>query len=166
MLDLVKELNKDMWVIFDLDGTLADIEDRRILSTNEYTGKMNWDKFFNPTNIELDQPHMKIISLAQMLKNVGFKILILSGRSKVTKEATIQWLKNNQVPYNVLKMRPTSKEWKFMADDKLKQYWLDELFPGEDKENKIFMVFDDRDKVVKMWRRNDITCLQVADGDF
>jgi hypothetical protein len=27
-------------------------------------------------------------------------------------------------------------------------------------------VFDDRDKVVKMWRDNDISCFQVNYGDF
>jgi hypothetical protein len=26
--------------------------------------------------------------------------------------------------------------------------------------------FDDRDKVVKMWRDNGIICFQVAPGDF
>jgi len=28
------------------------------------------------------------------------------------------------------------------------------------------MVFDDRDKVVNMWRENGIPCLQVAPGNF
>ena len=166
MLDLLKETHKDMWVIFDLDGTIADIEDRRILAMNEYTGKMNWDVFFDPENIKLDKPHTKIITLVTMLKNIGFKIAILSGRSKATKEATKTWLELHQVPYNILKMRPTSHPWKFMPDDKLKEQWLNELFPEEDKENKLFMVFDDRDKVVDMWRKNNVTCLQVAKGDF
>ena len=38
---------KDKWVIFDLDGTLADIEARRKLATKP-TGKMDWDIFFAP----------------------------------------------------------------------------------------------------------------------
>jgi len=28
------------------------------------------------------------------------------------------------------------------------------------------MVFDDRQQVVDMWRQNDLTCFQVADGNF
>ena len=28
------------------------------------------------------------------------------------------------------------------------------------------MVFEDRDRVVKMWRENGVRCLQVANGDF
>ena len=34
---------KDKWFIFDLDGTIADIEDRRKLCTKD-NGKMDWDK--------------------------------------------------------------------------------------------------------------------------
>ena len=52
-----------------------------------------------------------------------------------------------------------------MPDDELKQHWLDTLFP-DDKKNGILCVFDDRQKVVDMWRRNGVTCFQVDDGNF
>ena len=159
-----KQTHKDKWAIFDLDGTLADIEVRRLVSTKN-DGKIDWGMFFDPKNIELDKPHRHIITLAQMLKDVGVKILILSGRSKGTKDATVEWLSKYNVPYTVLKMRPTSKEWMYMPDDKLKQYWLDDLFP-DDKKKDILFIFDDRDKVVKMWRNNNLPCLQVAEGNF
>ena len=35
-------------VVFDLDGTLADITQRRALATDIGTGKMDWDIFFDP----------------------------------------------------------------------------------------------------------------------
>ena len=165
MLDLLKEAHKDMWVIFDLDGTLADISERRKLC-DLGDGKLDWDKFFESDNIELDKPFTKIITLTNMFKNIGINIAILSGRSKSTKEATQKWLKLNNVPYNILKMRPTNRKWKFIPDDKLKEMWLDDLWPEPEREGKLFMVFDDRQKVVDMWRKNNITCLQVAEGDF
>ena len=43
-------------VILDLDGTLALINDRRAMSTKP-DGKMDWDKFFDPANIQLDKPN-------------------------------------------------------------------------------------------------------------
>ena len=43
-------------VIFDLDGTLANIDVRRDKSTKP-NGKMDWDKFFDPKNISLDKPN-------------------------------------------------------------------------------------------------------------
>lgn len=164
MTEDLKKLHKNKWAIFDLDGTLADITARRKLCELD-NGKLDWDKFFDPKNISLDIPNTTIITLAQMLNDTGVKILILSGRSKKTKDVTIEWLKENKVPYNVLKMRPTSHKWNFMSDDKLKQYWLDDLFPGENKKD-ILVIFDDRDKVVKMWRENKLPCLQVAEGKF
>ena len=107
----------------------------------------------------------KIINL-QGWKNSGFNIAILSGRSKATKEATKEWLKKYNVPYHILKMRPTRDKWKYMSDNKLKQHWLDELWPLNERKDKLFMVFDDRKKVVDMWRKNNLTCCQVAEGNF
>lgn len=149
-------------VIFDLDGTLALIDERRRISIKN-NGKMDWDTFFNPTNITLDEPNTPVIETARLFKNNGFKIVIFSGRSKATKDATKDWLNKFNVPFDVLKMRPTSNEFKFMRDDDLKEKWLNDIFPDK---SEIFAVFDDRNKVVEMWRRNGITCFQVADGDF
>ena len=59
-------------------------------------------------------------------------------------------------------MRPTDKYWHYMADNKIKQHWLDTLVDKDD----IFAVFDDRQQVVDMWRKNGLTCFQVADGNF
>ena len=149
-------------VIFDLDGTLALIDKRRKLSTN-VNGKMDWDTFFASENIKLDEPNPSVIKMAQLLKANGHMIVILSGRSKATKDATKDWLDTFGVPFDVLKMRPTSGRFNFMPDDELKQGWLDDLFPNKDD---ILCVFDDRDKVVKMWRANGLTTFQVAEGDF
>ena len=149
-------------VIFDLDGTLALIDKRRAISTLP-SGKMDWDTFFDPKNIDLDQPNDAVITMAKMLKDAGNRIVILSGRSKATKDATKAWLQKFDVPFDILKMRPTSKDFKFMPDDQLKQMWLDKLFTNKDD---IVCVFDDRQKVVDMWRQNGLTCMQVAPGNF
>ena len=69
------------------------------------------------------------------------------SQSKATKDATRQWLNDNDVPFHILKMRPTSHPWAFMKDDKLKQHWLDDIFPG-DQRDRIACVYDDRDHVV------------------
>jgi hypothetical protein len=149
-------------VIFDLDGTLALIDKRRAISTKD-NGKMDWDVFFDPKNIDLDLPNHGVIAMAQTLKAAGHRIIIFSGRSKGTKDATNTWLKKFNVPCDILKMRPTSKDFMFMPDDKLKQMWLDNLFTDK---SDIICVFDDRQKVVDMWRDNGLTCMQVAPGDF
>jgi len=150
-------------VIFDLDGTLADITKRREMSTKE-NGKIDWDIFFEPNNIWFDLPNEPVITMAQLLSQ-KHRIVIFSGRSKSTKEETKRWLNKFDIPFDILKMRPTSNDWKFMPDDELKQHWLDTLFP-DDKKKDILCVFDDRQKVVDMWRKNGITCFQVDEGNF
>jgi predicted HAD superfamily phosphohydrolase YqeG len=155
-------MNNKKSVIFDLDGTLAIIDKRRVLATKP-DGKINWDIFFDPKNISLDVPNHSVIKMAQLLKADGHRIVIFSGRSKATKDTTRDWLDKFDVPFDVLKMRPTGNEFGFMPDDKLKQGWLDDLFPDK---TDILCVFDDRDKVVKMWRDNGLTCMQVAPGNF
>ena len=151
-------MKKDKIVIFDLDGTLALIDDRRDLSTKD-NGKFDWDVFFNPDNISLDLPNQPVIDMANLLHKQGFRIFILSGRSDVTHQATVNWLNDNGVWWDHLVMRPQNQL--YLPDNDLKQGWLDTI--GKDN---VAMVFDDRNQVVDMWRQNGLTCFQVADGDF
>lgn len=146
-------------VIFDLDGTLALIDKRRALAAKA-NGKINWKTFFDPENIQLDEPNVPVIEMAKMLKAQGHSVVIFSGRDSISKTETIAWLNQFGVPFDVLKMRP---EGSFTPDDVLKQDWLDQLFPVK---SDVLCIFDDRDKVVKMWRSNGIACFQVAPGDF
>ena len=71
--------SKDKTIIFDLDGTLALIDERRALAAKA-DGKINWKIFFDPTNISLDQPNTPVIEMAKMLKEQGHSIVIFSGR--------------------------------------------------------------------------------------
>ncbi len=146
-------------VIFDLDGTLADITARRTLATKD-NGKLDWDIFFDPKNIDLDIPNQKVVDMLDMIDNTDkYQIWILSGRSDVTKDVTIDWLSNHGIRYDHLIMR--DQDNLYMPDNDLKQMWLDSI--GKDN---VAMVFDDRNQVVDMWRQNGLTCFQVADGDF
>ena len=150
--------NDKKTIIFDLDGTLALIDKRRAISTKP-NGKLDWDIFFNPKNISLDEPNTPVIKTAQLFHTQGFRIVIFSGRSDRTKDVTIDWLSNNGINYDHLQMRP--QDLLYMPDNDLKQSWLDDIGV-----NNVAMVFDDRNQVVDMWRQNGLTCFQVADGDF
>jgi len=169
-------------VIFDLDGTLAIIEKRRIKAGSP-TGdkptqsKMDWDVFFDADNIKLDEPNIPVIKMAQTFHQDGYKIVIFSGRNDRSYEATIDWLVWWDVPFDLLVMRPDKfkdKSWpiadgnpatpemRFMPDEILKKKMLD-IFVDKDD---VLMTVDDRQKVVDMWRAEGLTCFQVAPGDF
>ena len=171
----IKYLNRkhNKIIIFDLDGTLADISKRREVSSKP-DGKIDWDKFYDPDNIKLDRPNYPVVEVAKHLWK-DYRIIIFSGRSAGTQEATEQWLEKYNIFYDDIKMRPTSQLMK--PDDVLKEEWLDELIEQEQEitdewddpsfaMHRIMCVFDDRDKVVKMWRRRGLKCFQVAEGNF
>ena len=151
-------MKNEKWIIFDLDGTLADIEDRRQLCTKE-NGKMDWDKFFDPENIKLDKPNHPVINTLKAFQEAGYRIAIFSGRSASTLDATKEWLREHGINWDILKMRP---ERNFRPDEQLKLEWLNDMNWKDDVE----MVFDDRQKVVDMWREIGLTCAQVAPGNF
>ena len=147
-------------IIFDLDGTLALIDKRREVSTKP-NGKLDWGKFFNSTNIKLDEPNLPVIKMAQLFSEQGFNIVILSGRSNKTETATRSWLSENKVPFNKLIMRNSETDH-FTPDWVLKKNMLDENL----NINDVFLVVDDRDRVVKLWRSLGLTTFQVAEGNF
>ena len=164
-------------IIFDLDGTLANIDSRRDISMKP-NGKLDWDIFAAPNSIlALDEPNAPVIKMAQMFKADGFKIVIFSGRNDRGFDATVQWLNDFKVPFDLLVMRPDKfkdKSWpiadgnpatpdmRFMPDEILKKVMLDTFVDIND----VFLVVDDRDKVVKMWRDLGLNTFQVAPGDF
>jgi len=146
-------------VIFDLDGTLALIDKRRAKATLP-NGKMDWDQFFAPENIQLDDPNPPVIASFKAMKAAGFIVGIFSGRDDISRDQTIDWLTQHGIDPDFLKMR---RNGSFTPDDKLKKLWLDDLIAdGHD----VMCTFDDRDKVVKMWRDNGISCFQVNYGNF
>jgi hypothetical protein len=64
---------------------------------------------------------------------------------------------STNVVSQILRMRPVSDN---RPDEQLKKKWLNELSVAE--RASIIAVFDDRQKVVDMWRKNGLTCFQVA----
>ena len=167
---------KNKTIIFDLDGTLAIIDKRKEHATQS-NGKINWNEFFNPAHIAFDEPNEPVIKLAQMLKSDGYNIVIFSGRNDRSWDATKEWLKKYNVPYDMLVMRPdkfksksfpvadgnpATLDMRYMPDDILKKHMLDQFVDIND----VYLVVDDRDKVVKMWRSLGLNTWQVADGNF
>ena len=116
-------------------------------------------------------------STLKKLAQDGFKIVIFSGRNDRSFLTTKSWLTRNRVPFHQLVMRPDKfkdesfpvaagnpavSNMRFMPDEILKKAMLDIFVDIDD----VFLVVDDRDKVVKMWRDLGLNTFQVAPGDF
>lgn len=181
-------------IIFDLDGTLADCEHRRHFVDRQYMeGCDHWHQIPNhPVDMcdeckkkwfawfpkwkafyeacDKDIPIQPIIEIFQLISINLDQVQIWSGRCESVREKTIQWLVDtlksgiDEKKYfnSILKMRPIGDS---TPDDVLKEKWLDEVI----RENRIIdFVFDDRPKVIRMWRRRGIFVFNCAqhDGEF
>lgn len=146
--------------IFDLDGTLALIDHRRHHLTDK--DKPDWRTFF--AACVDDAPNLPVIDTLHSLIEAGADVWIWSGRSSEVMGETRAWLQENlseaaeDLP---LSMRV---EGDFTPDEILKADWL-AMMSAYDR-RRLVAVFDDRDKVVAMWRSNGVACFQVAPGAF
>ena len=143
-------------VLFDIDGTLADISHRRhyVLGNQK-----DWGAFFK--HMGDDKPNTPIVDLYNALKASGrYDLIIVSARPGDSRAITEQWLVWNGIEFDRLIMRPAGD---FRPDTDIKKEILEGL---REEGREIAFVVDDRDCVVDMWRENGITCLQCAPGDF
>lgn len=146
-------------IIVDLDGTLALNKHRFYLIDKSLGKKVDWTSYFEACDQDL--PNTAVIETIKALKSTGHQIHIFSARGDIVRDKTIQWLKVYGVPYDKLTLRKMDS---YTPDEVLKKQWLIEYYP--DYKDDVSCVFDDRDKVVKMWRSLGLTCFQVAEGDF
>ncbi|KKK85968.1 hypothetical protein LCGC14_2767970, partial [marine sediment metagenome] len=83
-----------------------------------------------------------------------------TGRGSIARESTIAWLKQHQIRYNTLLMRPVGNP---TMDSELKRSWYITRWEGA---NRNLIVFEDRQRVVDMWREEGVRCFQTQPGDF
>jgi len=138
--------NKEECIIVDIDGTLAHIADGR--SPYDASRAMN------------DSLDDAVSVITAMFYNHGYKVIILTGRSAEHKQVTVDWLEAMGVDYDEIYTRA---EGDTREDSIIKE----ELFRKHVQPRfNVKFVLDDRNRVVDMWRRIGLKCLQVAEGNF
>lgn len=142
-------------IIFDIDGTLADNGERQVFLR---TKPKNWVKYNE--GMENDKPIAPTIKTLQLWRSyANADIFLVTGRSEEHREVTKKWLYHNAIFYSNLYMR-ADKDYR--DDTEVKSDIADEI----EKTHQIVAVYDDRQKVVDMWRARGILCYQCAPGDF
>lgn len=158
--------------IFDLDGTLALTEHRQHFLLDR-SDPERWRKFF--AACVDDEPNVPVIRTLQSLRRAGAECWIWSGRSDEVRAQTVEWLCKHECfgsrtftlpwwPLAAPERFRMRKAGDFTPDEVLKRGWLNEIEPPEYA--RLTAVFDDRDKVVNMWREAGVPCFQVARGEF
>lgn len=171
-------------VIFDIDGTLADLTHRvpwitiggicpncvnwpesmrseikcKFCDSGKIT-KKNHDKFYE--TVILDPPIEIVVKWIKACYG-DFHVLVVSGRApEKCADSTVEWLKLNNIQYDHLIMRRANCHG---PDDVEKQMILDDILKVIPKEDIAFVV-DDRPNVVAMWRKNGILVIPVRGRD-
>lgn len=141
-------MNLPKAVICDIDGTLALMGNR---NPHDPAGEEDL----------LNYPIANILEVYDKQKVIEVTLILLTGRNERYRKLTEEWLvKNNITHYKHLYMR---KKGDFRKDYIVKR----EIYKRYiQKEYDVLFVLEDRDQVVRMWREEGLTCLQVAFGDF
>ena len=144
------------YVISDLDGTISDCEHRRRYVQQD---PKDWKSFFDC----MDGDHL-IENTAKMIidyHNKGHNIIYVTGRPDDYKMQTLDWLKKNNMDFGwTLLMRRAGDT---RPDTEVKQ----EIYDRYLKKYPIEVVFDDRPKIIEMWKKNGLKVIDCGNGiDF
>jgi len=143
-------------IIVDLDGTLCNIDHRIHLLTAR--NSVEWHNFED--GCINDKLNVWAANMIEFYTIAGHVILLITGRTEKVRQLTEDWLERNGIVYDELHMRPDGEN---MSDCKLKEKVYEEHIAGK---YIVEFVVEDRKRVVEMWRRNDLVCLQCQEGDY
>jgi phosphoglycolate phosphatase-like HAD superfamily hydrolase len=149
------KMSKTECWIFDVDGTLSNTAHRQHYLA---TTPKNWAAW-NAAMAE-DSYHKDVIQFVRVAKKLDMCVVICTGREETEREVTENWLDDGGIDYDGLYMR---KKKDYRGDDDIKRELLAEI--RADGYEPV-LVFDDRNRVVDMWRAEGIRCFQVAPGNF
>jgi hypothetical protein len=146
-------------IVCDIDGTLADCSHRLHYIKQD---PPDWRGFCSPKEVIKDEV---IQGVADVLKAFAchqtyFEIVLCTGRDEGSRDATLSWLRQKRIPWDVLLMRAKGD---LRHDSAVKPELLAQAGYMPDK---VLAIFEDRTCMVDRWRELGYTCFQVANGDF
>jgi hypothetical protein len=165
VLSLIKEIDMKDIIVCDLDGTLANCE-HRVHHVQKTDGaglrrKPNWDAFYAGVREDtVNVPVLHVLDKFMFYEGAIYNLIFCTGRPERCRADTEAWIVDMCHIYEfTLLMR---KDGDFRADNVVKQ----EILDAHIDKDRVLFVLDDRQQVVDMWRRNGLTCFQVAEGNF
>ena len=141
------------FVIFDFDGTLADISERVHYVRMK---PKNWSAF--NAGMAQDKAIRSMVRLCNILYEAEIYIILCSVRNEKNRPETVEWLKKHEINYHELLLR---KDEDYRSDAEVKR----EILETYDT-SKILFVVEDRSWVVEMRRAEGLVCLQCAPGEY
>lgn len=149
-------------VICDLDGTICDVEHRRHFLTDG--PKKDWGSFFK----EMDNDTLREDVIEQVmaaLKEHNAKLIFVSARPEEYRERTMKWFVKQAFELN--KVFPSFVTLLMRNDNDSREDSIikSELYDKYLKNLDIVKVFDDRPRVIRMWRERGLDVVDVGSGE-
>lgn len=166
-------------IICDIDGTIADVEHRRPHVAGK---KKDFESFYaKQSDDTVIKPTLEVLRKLCWYGEYG--LLFVSGRPEKYRKVTEEWLamwcylcvKNSVLDESWMKhLEQFGSKWECLGllmrpddDNRSDAIVKEEIYLNKIKPwFEVFMVLDDRNKVVEMWRKHGLICHQVADGNF
>lgn len=153
----IKKFEKDSVCLIDIDGTIADITHRLHFVKPGKGHKKDWKGFFE--SMDEDEVREDVKKEVMKLFNEGKTIIFMSGRPEKYREFTQRWLARNflNIYYTIIMRKTTDKR----QDDETKRDLFNEYFPDK---SVIHVVYDDRPRVLRVWRELGLNVVDVGKG--
>lgn len=163
------------YYIYDIDGTLANIEHRAQYVRVPKGTKKDWKSFFHPDNMMQDQPYDHVVQILKAFRNKGVPAIYCTGRPEHLRKTTLEWLDKH-----VENFFPETEYRPFFQKEISKRLFMR---PSDDhgddsvvKPNLVRQIieiygqplamFEDRDRVVAAVRAMGVPVFQVQEGNF
>ena len=131
-------------VIFDVDGTLADVASIRHYVTGE---KKNFTKFHAAAS--LVHPHREAVELAASLKRAGYAILVVTSRKEEWRRNTTVWLRKWEVEFDRMYMRGQDDG---RRDVDVKR----DILQAIRRTHRVVLAVDDNPAIIALWNEERI----------
>lgn len=139
-------------VIFDMDGTLCDVEPIRHYVTGprrDFTAFHNASLFCRPI-------FPVAVAAREYARDPSIAVIIVTARDERFERPTRDWLTKHGIEFDAIFMRPSGDQ---RHDTVVKQEIHDRIVVSGYRPR---IAFDDRDDIIRVWESNGIATVKVG----
>jgi hypothetical protein len=144
-------------VIFDIDGVLSDATGRQHFLEENESGKKNWRGFFDACG---EDPLLEDVAALVEVVDRDVAVVLLTGRPVRVRPQTMEWLKRNNLRWDLLVMRNAgnyqhSPEFKRLTVKELRELGFD-----------VRVAFEDDHRNIDMFKSEGVPCVYIHSGYY
>ena len=145
-------MSKVKLYVFDIDGTMANIDHRKHHLVTK-GNKKNWEPFFREQR--KDTPHWPVFDVMKALTLTGNKCIVVTGRMEQHRQDSFEWINEHHdlpFPNDDLYMRANGDH---TDDDELKWNIVQKILK-DNPDYELAALFDDRHRIIDKFRSEGV----------